>query len=299
MGLALCGLATLVAIPVLFFGRGSSVEIDASTAMGGVGLTPASADEAELTTTEPPATASSLLETVDRNSLLDGGADPAAALQLQQSEDPGTSTTIVLPSQSNSPTGLPSSSGSTASPLVAADSGESARETAEARSATDPSPSSTTPTTGAPSTAAPTTAAPTTAAPTTAAPTTAPPATVAPTTAPPATEPPVEAETAPAEAEPAPEVEADTSGPSAADWEALRQCEAFGSYTIQSANGLYHGAYQFGVGTWNAIASSVGRTDLVGVLPSDASPADQDAMALALWNQSGWSPWPHCGRGLG
>ncbi len=269
--------------------------------MGGVGITAATADEAELTTTEPPATASSLLETVDRNSLLDGGADPAAALQLQQSEDPGTSTTIVLPSQSNSPTAHPSSSGSTASPLVGTDSGQPAGETAEARSATETSPSATTPTTAAPTTAAPVTAAPTTAAPVTAAPTTAAPTTAAPTTAPPATEPPVEAEIAPAEAEPAPEpeVEADASQPSAADWEALRQCEAFGSYTIQSANGLYHGAYQFGVGTWNAVAASVGRTDLVGVLPSDASPADQDAMALALWNQRGWSPWPHCGRGLG
>jgi hypothetical protein len=44
-------------------------------------------------------------------------------------------------------------------------------------------------------------------------------------------------------------------------------------------------------GTWNGIAGAVGRGDLVGVDPATASPADQDAMAAALYAQSGSSPW--------
>ncbi|MEZ5342097.1 MAG: transglycosylase family protein [Acidimicrobiales bacterium] len=142
------------------------------------------------------------------------------------------------------------------------------------------------PTTDAPpTTAAPTTAAPTTAAPTTAAPTTATPATKPPATNPPATDPPA--------------TEASGSGePTADQWANLRQCESGGSYTIVSGNGLYYGAYQFGKGTWDTIARQAGRADLVGVLPSDASSADQDAMALALWRRSGAQPWPHCGKYL-
>jgi len=56
------------------------------------------------------------------------------------------------------------------------------------------------------------------------------------------------------------------------------------------------GAYQFMPGTWNSIAASSGRPDLVGVDPAAASPADQDAMASALYAQQGSSPWGgYCG----
>ena len=44
-------------------------------------------------------------------------------------------------------------------------------------------------------------------------------------------------------------------------------------------------------GTWNSIAASSGRSDLVGVDPAQASPADQDAMAQALYAQQGAAPW--------
>ena len=64
--------------------------------------------------------------------------------------------------------------------------------------------------------------------------------------------------------------------------ERVRTCESGGSYSVVSSNGLYHGAYQFGTATWNGLARRVGRTDLVDVLPSLASPADQDALALEL-----------------
>lgn len=91
----------------------------------------------------------------------------------------------------------------------------------------------------------------------------------------------------------------DPSGepPSAQDWEELRQCEAGGDYTMVDASGLYHGAYQFLPSTWDGLARRV-APELVGVLPSNASPADQDRMAFALYELQGSSPWPVCGRHL-
>jgi hypothetical protein len=62
----------------------------------------------------------------------------------------------------------------------------------------------------------------------------------------------------------------------------LRQCESGGNYSINTGNG-YYGAYQFNQQTWNA-AGGTG-------LPSNASPAEQDARALALYNSRGWQPW--------
>lgn len=118
-------------------------------------------------------------------------------------------------------------------------------------------------------------------------PTTAPPTTVPPTTVPPTTVPP--ATTAPAP-------EASTSGPTAEQWAALRQCEASGSYTAVNPVG-YYGAYQFSTATWDWVAS-IHAPHLVGVRPDRASPAEQDAMALALYGMRGASPWPHCGAHL-
>ena len=82
--------------------------------------------------------------------------------------------------------------------------------------------------------------------------------------------------------------------PTPTQWAVLRQCESSGNYAIVSSNGSYRGAYQFSQATWDGVARSH-ASSLVGVDPAAASPADQDAMALALWRQSGWSPWPHCG----
>jgi hypothetical protein len=86
-------------------------------------------------------------------------------------------------------------------------------------------------------------------------------------------------------------------GPDPSQWAALRDCESGGDYTITNPSGKYRGAYQFDRSTWNSVA---GRHDpsLVGVDPSAASPADQDAMALALYIERGDQPWPHCGRHL-
>ncbi|MCC5951924.1 MAG: transglycosylase family protein [Acidimicrobiia bacterium] len=143
-------------------------------------------------------------------------------------------------------------------------------------------------TTAAPTTLAPTT---TTAAPTTTvAPTTAPPTTAPPTTAPPTT-------AAPAPTTP-PTVAASSSGPGLTPtaeelaWMACTKArESNGNYSIVDASGTYFGAYQFHQGTWNTTASHAGRPDLIGVPPNQASPADQDQMALVLLRWQGKGHW--------
>lgn len=72
----------------------------------------------------------------------------------------------------------------------------------------------------------------------------------------------------------------------------VRQRESGGNYGVYNAGGSgAAGAYQFMPGTWNGIAASIGRSDLVGVDPAQAAPADQDAMAQALYAQQGAAPW--------
>lgn len=77
--------------------------------------------------------------------------------------------------------------------------------------------------------------------------------------------------------------------PSAGDWAKLRACESGGNYSINTGNG-YYGAYQFDRGTWASVGGSG--------LPSNASPATQDALAYKLWQQRGWNPWS-CARIVG
>jgi hypothetical protein len=72
-------------------------------------------------------------------------------------------------------------------------------------------------------------------------------------------------------------------------WAALRNCESHGNYATNTGNGFY-GAYQFDLQTWRSMGGSG--------LPSDASPAEQDARAKALFQTRGASPWPVCGRFL-
>jgi len=69
-----------------------------------------------------------------------------------------------------------------------------------------------------------------------------------------------------------------------------RARESSGNYSINTGNG-YYGAYQFLPATWDSVAVHIGRMDLVGVLPSNASPADQDTIAWALYQWQGKAPW--------
>ncbi|WP_281286081.1 resuscitation-promoting factor [Cellulomonas massiliensis] len=74
------------------------------------------------------------------------------------------------------------------------------------------------------------------------------------------------------------------------NWAALAQCESGGNPRIVSSNGLYHGLYQFSVGTWRAVGGSG--------LPSQASAAEQTARAKTLYERSGAGQWPVCGSRL-
>lgn len=74
-------------------------------------------------------------------------------------------------------------------------------------------------------------------------------------------------------------------------WGKLAQCESGGNPSIVSANGKYHGLYQFTVSTWQAMGGSG--------LPSQASASEQTQRAQALQARSGWGQWPACARKLG
>jgi hypothetical protein len=69
------------------------------------------------------------------------------------------------------------------------------------------------------------------------------------------------------------------------------ESDSAGGYQAHSPDGLYHGAYQFLQSTWNNVARMAGRPDLIGVNPANASVADQDALAMWLYNHSGKGPW--------
>jgi hypothetical protein len=69
------------------------------------------------------------------------------------------------------------------------------------------------------------------------------------------------------------------------------KAESGGDYHAVSPTGQYMGAFQFSQPTWNEAARLAGIPSLVGVRPNDASPADQDLLAIALYNADGEQPW--------
>lgn len=78
--------------------------------------------------------------------------------------------------------------------------------------------------------------------------------------------------------------------PSPGVWLELRQCESSDNYSDNTGNG-YYGAYQFTLGSWEALGYSG--------LPSQAAPSVQDQAAQRLQAARGWTPWPTCARRLG
>jgi hypothetical protein len=69
--------------------------------------------------------------------------------------------------------------------------------------------------------------------------------------------------------------------------EAIAACESGGNPATDTGNGFY-GKYQFTLETWHAVGGTGN--------PAQASEAEQDRRAAALYEQTGPSPWPVCGR---
>lgn len=76
-------------------------------------------------------------------------------------------------------------------------------------------------------------------------------------------------------------------GVSSATLEAIAACESGGDPTAVSADGAYHGLYQFDYGTWESVGGSGD--------PAAASPEEQTYRGALLYARSGSSPWPICG----
>jgi peptidoglycan hydrolase-like protein with peptidoglycan-binding domain len=68
--------------------------------------------------------------------------------------------------------------------------------------------------------------------------------------------------------------------------ERIAKCESGGDPTAVSADGRYHGKYQFSLETW---ADMGGDGD-----PAQADEAEQDRIAAKLLKQAGTTPWPNC-----
>jgi hypothetical protein len=69
------------------------------------------------------------------------------------------------------------------------------------------------------------------------------------------------------------------------------QAESSGNYSAISPGGTYMGGFQFSQSTWNQAAALAGMPQLVNVPPNQATPAQQDDLAIALYDADGKQPW--------
>ncbi len=69
------------------------------------------------------------------------------------------------------------------------------------------------------------------------------------------------------------------------------QAESGGNYGAVSPGGTYMGGFQFSQVTWNEAAGLAGMPQLVDVPPNQATPAQQDDLAIALYDADGQQPW--------
>ena len=84
-------------------------------------------------------------------------------------------------------------------------------------------------------------------------------------------------------------------------WTPVAHCESHGNPATNTGNGFY-GLVQFTPSTWRAVALDAGRPDLAGVLPHQATAADQLALADHLafgMAGGGLGHWPVCGAYYG
>jgi Transglycosylase-like domain len=69
------------------------------------------------------------------------------------------------------------------------------------------------------------------------------------------------------------------------------QTESGGNYGAVSPGGTYMGGFQFSQSTWNQAAVLAGMPQLINVPPNEATPAEQDDLAIALYDADGQQPW--------
>jgi hypothetical protein len=69
------------------------------------------------------------------------------------------------------------------------------------------------------------------------------------------------------------------------------QAESGGDYQAVSPDGQYMGGFQFSQPTWNEAAQLAGMPQLINVPPNEATPAQQDDCAIALYDADGEQPW--------
>jgi hypothetical protein len=67
--------------------------------------------------------------------------------------------------------------------------------------------------------------------------------------------------------------------------------ESGGNYQAVSPGGTYMGGFQFSQATWNQAAELAGMPQLINIPPNQATPAEQDDLAIALYNADGEQPW--------
>ena len=87
-----------------------------------------------------------------------------------------------------------------------------------------------------------------------------------------------------------PQAPRSVAGADGLNWGALANCESGGNPRAVSSNGSYRGLYQFSMGTWRGVGGSGD--------PIDASSSEQTYRAKVLYQRSGRSPWPVCGKYL-
>lgn len=76
-------------------------------------------------------------------------------------------------------------------------------------------------------------------------------------------------------------------------WRQLAACESSGRVDAVGGGGRWHGLFQIEFPrTWAAHGGDP------KVMPSAASVAEQWAVALHIYEDRGYKPWPHCGKYL-
>ena len=82
------------------------------------------------------------------------------------------------------------------------------------------------------------------------------------------------------------------SAATASEWDAVAQCESGGNWSINTGNG-YYGGLQFSASTWAAYGGTAYAPQA-----SQASKAQQIAVAEKVLAAQGKGAWPVCGTGL-